>query len=106
MVLVSPEGHKLNCAVRFGFKATNNVGEYEALLSSLRLVKKMQMRRLVINNNYQFGVSQVNGSFLAKDKSMTTYLKLVMEFSSQHLRSLNKHRSHVLKIPMSMLSQS
>lgn len=23
VVLVSPEGHKLNCAIRFGFKATN-----------------------------------------------------------------------------------
>lgn len=28
------KGHKLNCVVRFGFKATNNVAEYEALLES------------------------------------------------------------------------
>lgn len=35
IVLVSPEGHKLNCAVRFEFKATNNVAEYKALLASL-----------------------------------------------------------------------
>ncbi|KAL2490768.1 Ribonuclease H [Abeliophyllum distichum] len=31
IVLISPEGHKLNCALRFDFKATNNVAEYEAL---------------------------------------------------------------------------
>lgn len=40
IVLMSPKGHKLNSAVRFGFKATNNVAEYEALLARLRLAKK------------------------------------------------------------------
>lgn len=41
MVFVSPEGHKLNSAVRFGFRATNNVAKYEALLVGLRLAKEM-----------------------------------------------------------------
>lgn len=41
IVLISPKGHKLNCVVRFGFKATNNMAEYEALLAGLRLVKEM-----------------------------------------------------------------
>lgn len=39
-VVVSLQGHKLNCVVRFGFRATNNVVEYEALLAGLRLAKK------------------------------------------------------------------
>lgn len=37
IVLESREGHKFNCVVRFGFKTSNNVGEYEVLLASLRL---------------------------------------------------------------------
>lgn len=41
VVLISLEGHKLNCAVRFEFRATNNVSEYEALLVGLRLSKEM-----------------------------------------------------------------
>lgn len=40
VVLVSPKGHKLNCAMRFSFKASNNVVEYEALSVGLRLSKK------------------------------------------------------------------
>ncbi|XP_022876923.1 uncharacterized protein LOC111395145 [Olea europaea var. sylvestris] len=46
VILISPEGHKLTSAVRFGFKATNNVAEYEALLAGLRLAKKMQISRI------------------------------------------------------------
>lgn len=41
VVLISPEGHKLNCVVRFGFKATNNLVEYETLLAGLKLAKEI-----------------------------------------------------------------
>ncbi|XP_022889049.1 uncharacterized protein LOC111404482 [Olea europaea var. sylvestris] len=78
VVLISPEGHKLNSTVRFGFKATNNVAEYEALLAGLRLTKEMQVKRLLISSNSQLVVSQVNDNFSTKDKTMTSYLKMVM----------------------------
>ncbi|XP_022881077.1 uncharacterized protein LOC111398398 [Olea europaea var. sylvestris] len=78
VVLISPEGHKLNSAVRFRFKLTNNVAEYEALLAGLRLAKDMQVKRLLINSNSQLVVSPVNGNFSAKDKTMAFYLKIVM----------------------------
>ena len=29
-MLISPEGHKIHCAICFGFKASNNEAEYEA----------------------------------------------------------------------------
>ena len=31
LILVSPEGHWINCAIKFGFKASINEVEYEAL---------------------------------------------------------------------------
>lgn len=37
VLLERPEGHKLNCAIRFGFKTSNNAAEYEVLLAGLRL---------------------------------------------------------------------
>lgn len=79
LVLESPEGHRLNCAIRFGFKASNNVIKYEALLAGLRLVKEMQVRRLLVNSDSQIIVSQVKGSFTAKDSSMAAYIKLVRD---------------------------
>ncbi|XP_022859989.1 uncharacterized protein LOC111380608 [Olea europaea var. sylvestris] len=53
VVLISPKGHKLNLLVRFGFKATNNVAEYEALLTGLRLAKEIQVKRLLISSDSQ-----------------------------------------------------
>lgn len=35
IILTSQEGHNLNDALRFAFKATNNVAKYEALLVGL-----------------------------------------------------------------------
>lgn len=35
VLLVSLEGHKFNCAMRFDFKPSNDVAEYKALLASL-----------------------------------------------------------------------
>lgn len=51
MVLVSLKRHKLNYAERFGFKATNNVAEYDALLAGLRLAKDVRVKRLVTNGD-------------------------------------------------------
>lgn len=80
VVLVSPEKHKLNCAMRFDFKATNNAIEYEALLIRLRLAREMQVKRLLINNDSHLVVSQVNVNFSVKDKDMSAYLKLVLGY--------------------------
>lgn len=41
VVLLSPKSRRLNCAMRVGFKATNNVTEYEALLANIMLAKEM-----------------------------------------------------------------
>ncbi|KAL5547756.1 hypothetical protein UlMin_002987 [Ulmus minor] len=58
IILVSPDGVKLSCAVRFKFKATNNQAEYEALLSGLRLAKEVSARHLTIYSDSQLVVSQ------------------------------------------------
>lgn len=57
MVLVSPKKYKLNCVVRFSFKASNNVA-YEVLIAGLKLSKEMKVKKLVVNSNLQLVVSQ------------------------------------------------
>ncbi|XP_022853497.1 uncharacterized protein LOC111374967 [Olea europaea var. sylvestris] len=81
VVLISLEGHKLNSTVRFGFKATNNIAEYEALLAGLRLAREMQ----------------VDGNFSAKDKRMASYLKMVMNFI------LSFEKFELIQIPTSKM---
>lgn len=51
IILESPKGYKLNCIVKFGFKASNNAAEYKALLAGLRLAKEMRVRRLLVSSD-------------------------------------------------------
>ena len=48
MMLISPEGHKIHCAIRFGFKALNNEAEYEALIAGLRFACELQVSNVKI----------------------------------------------------------
>ena len=41
MMLVSPEGHKIHCTIRFRFQELNNVAKNKALITSLHLEKKL-----------------------------------------------------------------
>ncbi|KAL2491616.1 Ribonuclease H [Abeliophyllum distichum] len=51
ILLVSPDGHNLNCALRLEFKVSNNATEYEVLLPGLRLAQKMKARKLQIHSD-------------------------------------------------------
>ena len=48
MMLISPEGHKIHCAIRFGFKESNNEAEYKALIAGLSLIRELQVRNVKI----------------------------------------------------------
>ena len=51
LILITPEEHRIHCALRFGFNASNNEAEYEALLAGLRLARDVQARSLEINSD-------------------------------------------------------
>ena len=48
VVLVSPEGGKFQYAVRLHFLASNNVAQYEALISGLRIAIDIGATRLYV----------------------------------------------------------
>ena len=77
IVIVSLEGVKLEHSLRLGFKASNNEVEYEALLAGLRATLSLEVTDLEIYSDSRLVVSQVEGSFEAKDSRMTDYLRLV-----------------------------
>lgn len=73
-IILSEEGHKLNCALKFAFKVTKYEVKCEALLMGFRLVKEMQARRIEIKSDSQLVINQINDTFAAKDKIMVVYL--------------------------------
>jgi hypothetical protein len=48
VVLIPSEGDILKYAIQLGFPATNNIAEYEGLVTGLRLAKDLGIRRLLI----------------------------------------------------------
>ena len=79
MMLISPEGHKTHCAIRFGFKALNNEAKYKALITGLHLAIKLQIRNVKIFNDSQLVVNQVNNIYLARGGKMAAYLEKAKE---------------------------
>ena len=75
LMLISPEGHKINCALRFGFNASNNEAEYEAFLLGLRLAKEMKAGYLQIFSDSRLVVKQVTEEYQARGEKMVAYLK-------------------------------
>lgn len=76
IVLVSPEGVKLEKSLRLGFWTSNNEAKYEALIARLRAAQKIGAEEVVMFSNSRLVVSQINGSFKVRDHHMSHYLKL------------------------------
>ena len=75
MMLISPEGHKIHCVIRFGFKTSNNEAEYEALIAGLRLARELQAHNMKIFNDSQLVVNQMNDIYLMRGEKMAAYLE-------------------------------
>lgn len=66
-------------SLQFGFQASNNEVEYEALITCLRLTWNFETTLLKITSYSSMVVNQVNSSYVAKGLTMEIYLKKVKE---------------------------
>jgi len=76
VVLISPEGLRLEKSLRLGFCASNNEVEYEALIVGLRAVQKLGAEEVEVFSDSKLVVSEIEGSFEVKVSRMSQYLKL------------------------------
>ncbi|XP_020412920.1 uncharacterized protein LOC109947377 [Prunus persica] len=92
LVLTTPEGLKIEYALRFNFRTSNNEAEYEALLAGLRLAKSMNAKQIRIHSDSQLIVNQVTADFVARDTSMNAYLssthQLLQNFQAYEIRQI------------------
>src|SRR5438270_8444908 len=89
VVIESTEGLVIEHALRFGFKASNNAAEYEAVLAGLDLAKSAGAKRVHINSDSALVVGQSTGEFEAREESMKKYQEKVRrsmtDFDEVHL---------------------
>ncbi|KAI5355346.1 hypothetical protein L3X38_008241 [Prunus dulcis] len=92
LVLTTPDGLKIEYALRFDFRISNNEAEYEALLAGLRLARSMNAKQIRIHSDSQLIVNQVTADFAAKDASMHAYLstahQLLRSFQAYEIKQI------------------
>ncbi|GKD04482.1 reverse transcriptase domain-containing protein, partial [Tanacetum coccineum] len=106
LILTNPEGMEFTYALRFGFDATNNEAEYEALIAGLSIAEQMGVKNLQANVDSRLVANQVNGTYVAKETDMIRYLEKVITLTNsfkafsirQVPRSKNKKADALSKI--------
>ena len=93
IVVTTPEGDSVECALRFDFKATNNQAEYEALIARLKVCTALGADEVEVFSDSQVIVNQVLDEYQAKDENMIAYLKLAKEL----LRRFKEYK--IIQIP-------
>ncbi|KAK3004786.1 hypothetical protein RJ639_020125 [Escallonia herrerae] len=77
IILISPKGFVVEYAFRFGFQASNNEADYEALLTGIRLAHALKVDFLSVHSDSQLMVNHVLGDYEARDEKRAQYLQLV-----------------------------
>ena len=62
LILTSPNGIDVEYALRFGFQASNNEAEYEAVIDGLNLAHSMEVDQLEVSSDSQLVVRQIEDS--------------------------------------------
>ena len=79
LILTSPEGIDIEYALRFGFYASNNEAEYEAVITGLKLAHSLEIDQLEVCSDSQLVVRQIEDTYEAKSGRMILYLKKVRD---------------------------
>ncbi|XP_062118551.1 uncharacterized protein LOC133832192 [Humulus lupulus] len=68
--LITPEGQLIHCELCFGFKASNNEAEYDALIAGLGLAREVKAEVMDIYSDSQLVVNQILGEYIARGEKM------------------------------------
>ena len=79
LIPTSPDGIDIEYALRFGFQASNNEAEYEAVIAGLNLAHSMEVDQLEVCSDSQLVVRKIEDIYEAKGEKMILYLKKVRE---------------------------
>ena len=79
LILICPDGIDTEYALRFGFRASNNEVEYEAVIAGLNLAHFMEAYQLEVSSDSQLVVKHIEDSYEARGEKMILYLKKVRE---------------------------
>ncbi|XP_050222771.1 uncharacterized protein LOC126672864 [Mercurialis annua] len=87
VVLKGPGKIQMEYSARLEFPASNNVAEYEALITGLQLCEELNISEVQICSDSQLVVNQVSGNFEVKEATLKKYAKQAKTFFANNGRS-------------------
>ena len=91
LILTSPEGIDIEHALRFGFHASNNEAEYEAVIAGLNLAHSLEVDQLEVCSDSQLVIRQIEDTYEAKSERMILYLQKVRDLLKKFVLVQVKH---------------
>ena len=89
--MTSLDGINVEYTLRFGFQASNNEAEYEAIIAGLNLAHSMEADQLELCSDFQLVMKQIEDSYEARGEKMILYLKKVRELFKKFIRVQVRH---------------
>ena len=83
LLFISPLGEHMQYVICLHFPASNNMAEYEALLSGLRIAIELGVKRLDVRGDSQLVVDQVIKESRCHDPKMEAYCNAVRRFEDK-----------------------
>ena len=77
LLFISPLGEHMCYVIRLHFPASNNMEEYEALLSDLHIAIELGIKHLDVRGNSQLVIDQVMKESSCRDPKMEAYCNAV-----------------------------
>jgi ribonuclease H / adenosylcobalamin/alpha-ribazole phosphatase len=74
VALIPPKGDILKYIIQLEFSVTNNIAEYEGLVTGLRLAKELGIQRLLIRGDSQLLAKQAQKEYDCNSDKMAEYL--------------------------------
>src|SRR6185312_15676160 len=106
LLFISPLGDHMRYVIRLHFPTSNNMAEYEALLSGIRIAIELGVKRLNVRGDSQLVIDQVIKESSCHDPKMEAYCKAVCRLEDKFdglelnhvLRKYNKDADELAKI--------
>ena len=77
ILFITPQGDYIPKSFKLGFSCTNNIAEYEALISGLKTTIQWNITKLQVFGDSQFIIKQVLNEYQMKDDKLLPYKELV-----------------------------
>ncbi|GAA0142606.1 hypothetical protein LIER_03465 [Lithospermum erythrorhizon] len=91
IMIQGPDQAKMEYALRFSFKSSNNEAEYEVMIAGLMLVKSLGVQRVIVRGDSKLVIDQINGKCGVKNEILMKYLEKAMTMAKHFDQTIFQH---------------